>query len=85
MKDDDDDDNDDDRSGYIHDLRMKLKQMIEQNEFEKKELEERIDKQGDRGEVRDEGVTKRLIDEAVFLQSYIPTSLNEFLNPVAGK
>ena len=56
--------------------------MIDQNEMEKKALEERI---GENGEVRDEGETKWLIDEAVFLQSYIPTSLNEFLNPVAGK
>ena len=69
------------KSIYTQDLHSKLQEMIDQNEMEKKAIEQRI---GEDGEVRDEGETKRLIDEAVFLQSYIPTSLNEFLNPVAG-
>ena len=54
--------------------------MIEQNEMEQIMVEKTED-----GQVRDDGETKRLIDEAVFLQSYIPRSLHDIDNPVAGE
>ena len=69
----------DDKAKVVSDLHMKLRETIHRSDMKKMKIEQ----SSVNGEARDEGETKRLIDEAVFLQSYIPTSLNEFLNPVA--
>jgi RIO kinase 1 len=75
-----------DFQSYLSNLQSKLDQMLEQTYIEAEEIEEAAKKLSSFGRheeqfTAEELQAKREVDEAVFLQAFIPTRLSEISNP----